>query len=83
MPKQKNGRYAAVSSDGHYAKRCKAFHVRKKRKNYAMFFYDIFHTILELPFLGLYPMVFCAYAPRNTELCLVRLMLQHASPHTR
>ena len=38
-----------------------AFHVRKKRKIYAMFIYDLFHTVLELPFLGLYPMVFCAY----------------------
>ena len=38
-----------------------AFHVRKKRKNYAMFIYDLFHTVLELPFLGLYPMVFCLY----------------------
>lgn len=26
-----------------------------------MFIYDLFHTVLELPFLGLYPMVFCAY----------------------
>ena len=33
----------------------------KKRKIYAMFIYDLFHTVLELPFLGLYPMVFCAY----------------------
>lgn len=26
-----------------------------------MFIYDLFHTVLELPFLGLYPMVFCLY----------------------
>ena len=41
--------------------RSQAFHVRKKRKIYAMFIYDLFHTVLELPFLGLYPMVFCLY----------------------
>ncbi|CAE7220258.1 Kcnj6, partial [Symbiodinium pilosum] len=38
------------------------YRVRKKRKIYAMFFYDFFHTVLQVPLLGLYPIVFIAYA---------------------
>lgn len=51
-----------LDRDGGQSQSTRAFHVRKKRKIYAMFIYDLFHTVLELPFLGLYPMVFCLYA---------------------
>lgn len=40
----------------------RVYWVRKKRKIYAMFFYDFFHTILQVPVLGVYPMVFISYA---------------------
>ena len=42
--------------------------VRKKRKIYAMFFYDFFHTILQVPVLGVYPMVFISYAPTSDQV---------------
>lgn len=51
-----------LDRDGGQAQSTRAFHVRRKRQIYAMFLYDIFHTILELPFLGLYPIIFVTYA---------------------
>ena len=45
-----------------------------------MFLYDIFHTILELPFLGLYPIIFVTYVPtlrpfRSCFFCFVARFL--------
>ena len=48
--------------------------MRKKRQIWALFCKDFFHTVLELPFLGLYPLVFVIYARSLRRLagCLAR-----------